>query len=279
MDNDLLLDLSHLDDPDPPSFGATGAEEAAHLAARHQRSRARLVAGAVLAVVLLAGGLAATLGQDRSRQDLEMAQTPTPTAPESPTTSWFAPPLPSVVAPPSTAVSNPPPTQPDPSLVGPNGPGPMPSPTAPAPTRSTRTTVTTSRPPSTGKPPQGAVPPPEGLRLTLTLDATQIRSGSSVRGVVRFENHRSTIVTLAQPGCGPVLSAGLFDAGRWTGAATCQGIPSIVVPPGASQQVEVQVFAPPALKDGAYDAFAVTLLEEDGVTIHSEGVVVNVVRP
>ncbi len=286
MDNDLLLDLRHLDDPDPPRFEAERAEEASRLAARRQTSRARLVAGAVLAVALLAGGLAAAVGLDRSDRDLETAQPPLATTVEDPTTSLFATTLPEALAPPTTTATDPPPPLPDPviALPGSAASGPTPPSTSPATTRGTvpvaGVTPTTLRPAAaTGASPQGAVPAPTGLRLTLTLDAAQVRSGSSVSGVLRFENNRSTSVTLAQPGCGPVLQADLYDAGQSSGISTCQGIPSIVVLPGTAQQVQVQVFAQPALRAGTYDAFATTRLEEDGVTIHSDRVVLTVVRP
>lgn len=138
----------------------------------------------MLAVALLAGGFAATVGLARSDQDLETALPPLVTSIEDPAPSWFATTLPEALAPPTTigdpppTVGDPPPTLPVPNTVVPGTatPRPTPSPTAPATTRGTApggVTATTLRPATaTGQAPEGSVPAPAGLRLTLALDAT-----------------------------------------------------------------------------------------------------------
>ena len=120
---------------------------------------------------------------------------------------------------------------------------------------------------------------PAGLRFTLTLEAAEVRSGSSLSGVVRFENHRSTPVTLVGGGCS-MWRADLYDAGRKvTGLGPiCPMALRRVVEAGAVEQAPVTVETGPELRAGTYDAFSTIGLHEDGVGIHTERQVITVVR-
>jgi len=247
VDHDILLDLSDLDDPEPPRFGALAAEDAARRAARSQSRRARLVAGTVLAVAVVAGVAVSGRRLDG------------PTAGRQVTFGRLAR---NASVPPfaSTSVA------------------PFSAPTA--------------RPPAdaTGQPPEGTTTAPAGLRLTLAVATVTVPSGVSARAVVRFENNRTTAVTLVGRGCG-LIRADFFEAGRRAVPGhSCLYFEGKVIAPGAAVQVDTTVEAYMGPRPGTYDAFAVACIQEDGqppraasalgsTCIHSDPVVVTVVGP
>ena len=282
VDHDLLLDLGHLDDPDPPRFGALRAEDAARRAATHRSRRTRLVAGAALAAALVVGAGVAVAGGQGASPVVQTATPPSTTVADLPTSLAVDPGAPtSTTAAPSpqgetttTVVVAPPPS----TIRG----GPVPSVAAPPPpvTVAPGAPLPTARPPAraTGTPPEGAVAAPDGLRVTLRLDATQVTAGSQVRGVVRIESTRSTSVSVRPAPCS---AADLYEAGRltFTQHPLCPIPPSVVVPAGASEEVGVTLRADASLRAGTYDAFSLVSLAPDGTRIHTEAVIVTVVRP
>jgi hypothetical protein len=287
VDHDLLLDLRHLDDPEPPRFGALRAEEAAHRAAQARARRARVVAGSVLAVALVAGLGGAAIGTTRDEQPTLSAQapsstsmslgpattdTPSPTEPPSPVDPAAAAPGAATV---TTALPSPVTTTPAPAATT---PGSAPTVTRP-PAGAVATTLLPAR--GTSQPPSGSVAAPAGLRLTLTLDRRQLAAGSSVHGVVRFENRRSTAVTLSGGGCSSMWRADLYKDGEHAPSPpiTCMMLITQVVQPGQVVVADVDVAADPSLAAGTYGAFTTIRLGENGLLLHSEAVDVAVTRP
>ena len=288
MDHDLLLDLSHLDDPEPPRFGALRAEEAAQRAAQARARRARVVAGTVLALAVVAGVGGAAIGAGRSEQPTVIAQAPStstsgspaPAPPDSPVAT--VPPsvaVPAAAAPgaPTVTTAVPPPVT---STVAPAATMPG---SAPAVTRPPAAAVATTVPaaPGTSQPPTGTVPAPADLRLTLTLDRRQLAAGTSVHGVVRFENRRSSAVTLSGGGCSSMWRADLYKDGEHAPSAPiiCMMLISQVVQPGQVVVADVDLQADASLAAGTYGAFTTIRLGENGPLLHSEAVDVTVTRP
>jgi hypothetical protein len=131
---------------------------------------------------------------------------------------------------------------------------------------------------ATGRPPDGSRPAPAGIRLTLTLESDRLQAGASVRGKVRFENNRSTAVTLVGGGCDPFPTM-LYHDGKFAGdSPRCPASYEKVVAPGDFVESPAQAWADQGLRSGTYDVFSVITLREDGITIHSDRHVVTVVR-
>lgn len=286
MDHDLLLDLRHLDDPEPPRFGDLWAEEAAQRAAQARSRRARLVAGAVLAVALVAGVGLTALGSNGAPATIESASTPPPTDAElAPDESTSIPPdstpgttVPAGEQPPATA---PAPAQPSTTVAGPapTVPGVAPPPGGgPSATDPPQGAPVTPPVVATGRPPDGSKAAPAGLRLTLTLDSDRVQAGASVRGKVRFENNRTTAVTLVGGGC-DAFPTMLYRDGKFAADnPRCPASYEKVVAPGEVVESPVQAWADQGLRAGTYDVFSVITLREDSITIHSDRHVATVVR-
>lgn len=284
MDHDLLLDLAPLDDPEPPGFGPLRAEEAVRRAAHRQSRRARLVAGAVVAVAVVAALGIAALPEDPPTATLNVALPPSATEPTS--SEFPSATVSPTVAPPTTAapvVATAGPTEPGPPSSSPTAAPGVPSTTVPVPNPAPMVGPATTLAPAraTGQPPESTRPAPPGLRFTLTLDADQVPLGGSVRGVVRLENNRSTAVTLQGGGCSTMWRADLYAGGRQapSPAVICPMALRTVVAAGSVEQAVVQLRADPSLRPGTYDAFTTIVVAEDGLGIHTERVVVAVVRP
>jgi hypothetical protein len=281
VDHDLLFDLRHLDDPEPPSFNALRASDAVRLAAEARVRRSRIVASGALSLTVLAGvGVALLRVETEPPAMLGSAGALSTTAPlQTPPTGGSVappPPGPSPTDPAATTV---------PTTAGPAGSGPATT-VAGAPSTTLRpgsgapvlTTVTSAFPALA--PPSGTRPAPAGIGYTLSLDATSVTAGGSVTGVVRFENRRSTPVTLTIGGCS-LWHADLYRAGQQsTGLGpTCAAIQRSVVAPGQVVEADVQIATGAGLAPGPYAAYGTIRLEEDGFGIHTNGVAVTVARP
>lgn len=281
MDHDLLLDLRHLDDPSPPSFGALRAEEAARRAAQHQSHRARMLAGAVLAVVLVAGIGVAIRPDARPSGGLESAQATTvPGVPTTPEPTVLPTVAPSPTAPNVPAAS---------TTVPPAAPAPTAPPSAPATTAAATPTVrppsgavipTTAPPLSNAPPPTGTVAPPPDISFTLTLDAPQMAAGGQLRAVIKLSNNRASPVTLFSGGCNP-WRADLYRNGTPANGSIvdCAMAHRRDLAAGQAEVVVVQISAGAGLAAGVYDAFSTVTLGENGPRIHSGPRTVTVTRP